>query len=81
MSTNLERRCKGMHMHLDELGCLIDDFEESIVDRDRYLAALEKICTKDFGLLEGDSTWSVDQWHEYIYEVTAEIQVIAREVL
>lgn len=74
MSTETKRRCNGLRAHLDEIGYLIADFED-------VSEALCAIHAKDFGLLGGDETWSVGQWHEYIREVIAEFQAIAREVL
>lgn len=81
MSTETKRRCNGLRAHLDEIGYLIADFEDVSEEREKFLEALCAIHAKDFGLLGGDETWSVGQWHEYIREVIAEFQVIAKEVL
>jgi len=74
-------RCNKVRSHLSYIEEMVDDFGVLSENNDRYESALEEIANKDFGLLGGDESWSVDQWHDYIREVIAEFQVIAKEVL
>lgn len=81
MGTETKKHCAKLHSHICELANLIDDFGTISQTCERHEDALNRISDRDFGLLGGDESWTVDQWHDYIREIIAEFQVIAREVL